>query len=59
MITEFVYANNYVFGTSTIGTIARTLLGSASKNYMSTYEKMEKNVTKIIGSMVEAEQNKQ
>lgn len=59
MITEFVYANNYVFGSSTIGTIARTLLGSASKNYMSTYEKMEKNVSKIIGNMVENEQNKQ
>ena len=57
MITEFVYANNYVFGSTTIGTIARTLLGSASKNYMSTYETMEKNVSKIIADMVEAEQN--
>ncbi len=58
MITEFVYANNYVFGSTTIGTIARTLLGAASKNYMSTYEKMEKNVSKIISEMVENEQNK-
>ncbi len=54
--TDFVYANNYCFTSSTkLGTIERNLMGmsgEASKNYMSAYDSIKDAVAKDIEDII-------
>ena len=54
--TDFVYANNYCFTSSTkLGTIERTLMGmgkTASKNYMSEYDSIKSAVESDLENII-------
>ncbi len=49
--TDFIYANNYIFGTANLGTIMRTLMGSKSSSYMSTYKKSAQMVQRKLNQL--------
>ncbi len=42
--TDFIYANNYIFPGTPLGTINRTLVNTANTNYASLYKKYSKRV---------------
>lgn len=46
--TDFIYANNYIFGTANLGTIMRTLMNGKNSNYMSTYKKASSMVARQL-----------
>ncbi|MBQ8508848.1 MAG: hypothetical protein IJ493_02965 [Clostridia bacterium] len=52
IVTDFVYANNYVFG-SNMGTIAREILGKKNNNYMSAYDSRVSQTESGIQSLID------
>ncbi len=49
--TDFIYANNYIFGEANLGTIMRTLMGSKSSSYMSTYKRASSMVKRRLNKL--------
>ncbi len=58
-MTDFIYANNYVLGSSgSLGTIQRKLMGARSKDFMSTYDSMKSALSTVLDSLIEQEKSK-
>jgi len=54
MKTDFVYANNYSLGGTSLGTIGRTILSASDVNYMSTYDGKKSAAEAAIADMIAA-----